>query len=112
MLSPNCGIRAQIFRMELKILAFLAVGMPGRAVIGRNSATGSPRRSITIMPPSATSRTNSEVWIWSSRTEVFLICYIVALPNFDTRAGLSPRASLPPFQAQGRSFTPLLYFPR
>jgi len=32
-----------------------------RGVIGRNSATGSPRRSITMMLPSAASRTNSEV---------------------------------------------------
>jgi hypothetical protein len=30
------------------------------------------------MPPPAASRTNSEVRMWSSRTEVFLICYIVA----------------------------------
>jgi hypothetical protein len=40
--------------------------------MGRNSATGSPRRSITIMPPSAASRTNSDVWMCNSRTEVFL----------------------------------------
>jgi hypothetical protein len=30
------------------------------------------------VPPSAASRTNFEVWMWSSRTEVFLICYIAA----------------------------------
>ena len=46
--------------------------------MGRNSATGSPRRSITITPPFSASRTNSEVRMWSSRTEVFLMCYIVA----------------------------------
>ena len=58
--------------MEVKIRAFLPAGMRAGEVMGRNSATGSPRRSITIMPPSAASRTNFEVWIWSSRTEVFL----------------------------------------
>ena len=66
-------MRAQIFRMEVKIRAFLDAGMRGGEVMGRNSATGSPRRSITIIPPSEASRTNSEVWMWSSRTEVFLI---------------------------------------
>ena len=64
--------------MEVKIRAFLAAGMRGWEVMGRNSATGSPRRSITMTPPSAASRTSSEVWIWSSRTEVLLTCYIVA----------------------------------
>ena len=78
MLSPTCGMRAQTFRMEVKIRAFLAAGMCGGEVMGRNSATGSPRRSITITPPSEASRTSSEVWMWSSRTEVFLMCYIVA----------------------------------
>src|SRR5579862_5355695 len=72
-LSLTCGIRAQIFRMEVKIRAFLPAGIRGKDMMGRNSATGSPRRSITIMPPSAASRTNSEVWMWSSRMEVFLI---------------------------------------
>ena len=72
MLSLTCGIRAQIFRMEAKIRAFFAAGMRGGEVMGRNSATGSPRRSITIMPPPAASRTNSDVRMWSSRTEVFL----------------------------------------
>ena len=71
--SLTCGIRAQIFRIEAKIRAFLAAGTRGGDVMGRNSATGSPRRSITIVPPSEASRTNSEVWMWSSRTEVFLI---------------------------------------
>ena len=41
--------------------------------MGRNSATGSQRRSITITPPSEASRTNSEVWMWSSRIEVFFM---------------------------------------
>lgn len=78
MLSLTCGIRAQILRMEVKICAFLWAAIRCGEVMGRNSATGSPRRSITITPPSAASRTNFEVWMWSSRTEVFLICYIVA----------------------------------
>ena len=63
MLSLTCGIRAQILRMEVKIRAFLAAGMGRGAVMGRNSATGSPRRSITIVPPSAASLTNFEVWM-------------------------------------------------
>ena len=62
-LSLTRGIRAQILRMEVKIRAFLAADMHGGAVTGRNSATGSPRRSITIMPPSAASRTNFDVWM-------------------------------------------------
>ena len=61
MLSLTCGIRAQTFRMEVKIRAFVPTGMRAGEVMGRNSATGSPRRSITIMPPSEASRTNSEV---------------------------------------------------
>ena len=73
MLSPTCGIRAQIFRMEAKIRAFFAAGMRGEELMGRNSATGSPRRSITMMSPPAASRTNSDVRMWSSRTEVFLM---------------------------------------
>jgi len=72
-LSPACGIRAQTLRMEANIRAFLPAGMRSGEAMGRSSATGSPRRSITIIPPSAASRTNSEVWIWSSRTEVFRI---------------------------------------
>jgi len=60
-LSASCGMRAQISRMESKIRAFMASGIRDGAVIGRSSATGSPRRSITIVPPSATSRTSSEV---------------------------------------------------
>ncbi len=78
MLSLTCGIRAHIFPMEAKIRAFLPAGIRRGELTGRSSATGSPRRSITITPPSAASRTNSEVWMWSSRTEVFLMCYIVA----------------------------------
>jgi hypothetical protein len=77
-LSLTCGIRAQIFRIEVKTRAFLSVGIRGGEAMGRNSATGSPRRSIKITPPSEASRTNSEVWMWSSRTEVFLMCYVVA----------------------------------
>ncbi len=77
-LSSTCGIRSQIFRIEEKIRAFRAPGRLAREVSGRNSATGSPRRSITMTPPSEASRTNSDVWMWSSRTDVFLMCYIVA----------------------------------
>jgi len=77
-LSPTCGIRAQILRMEVKIRAFFPAAIRVGAEIGRSSATGAPRRSIRITSPSAASRTNLEVWIWSSRTEVLLICYIVA----------------------------------
>lgn len=73
MLSLTLGIPAQIFRMDLKICTFLPAGIRAGEVSGRNSATGSPRRSITMTPPSAASLTNSEVWMWSSRTEVFLI---------------------------------------
>jgi hypothetical protein len=72
-LSRTLGIPAHIFRMDLKIRSFLSAGIRAGEVSGRNSATGSPRRSITITPPSAASRTNSEVWMWSSRTEVFLM---------------------------------------
>jgi hypothetical protein len=59
-LSPNMGISSQSFRMRLKILA-LSSGEIRFAVKGRNSATGSPRRSITMAPPSSASRTSSEV---------------------------------------------------
>lgn len=62
-LSLTGGMRAQILRMEAKIRAFLPAAIGAGAVMGRNSATGSPRRSITIMPPSAASRTNFEVWM-------------------------------------------------
>jgi hypothetical protein len=74
--------------MEVKIRAFLAAGIRGGEVIGRNSATGSPRRSITITPPSSASRTNTEVWMWSSRTEAFLMYYIVAPADFRRNGAL------------------------
>src|SRR5579862_3258096 len=60
-LSPNWGIPAQISCMESKIAAFVSAGRLNGVVIGRNSAIGSPRRSISITPPSAASRTSSEV---------------------------------------------------
>ena len=83
MLSLTSGMRAQIFRMDVKARAFFAADMRGGEVTGRNPATGLPRLSITITPPSQASRTNSEVWIWSWRTEVFLMNYIgaAALPD-------------------------------
>src|SRR5271157_629334 len=56
------------------ILTFL-----GFFVTGRSSATGWPRRSMTITSPFSASRSNSEVRMRRSRTEAFLICYIVAL---------------------------------
>lgn len=64
--------------MAAKIRAFLAAGIFGTDVSGLNSATGSPRRSMTITPPLAASRTNSDVRMCSSRMEVFRSCYIVA----------------------------------
>jgi hypothetical protein len=67
--------------MEVKIRAFLAAGIRSGEVMGRSSATGSPRRSITITPPSSASRTNTEVWMCSSRTEAFLTYYTVALAD-------------------------------
>ena len=63
MVSLTRGIRAQILRMEVKILAFLSAAIRGEAEMGRNSATGAPRRSITITSPSEASRTNLEVWM-------------------------------------------------
>src|ERR1041385_826841 len=78
-LSPACGIRDQTRFMDVKIRAFLAADMRGGPVSGRNSATGWPRRAMMIVPPSAASRTSSDVRIWSSRTEVVLMSYIVAL---------------------------------
>ena len=45
---------------------------------GRSSATGWPCRSMTMTVPSAASRTSSEVRMWRSRMDAFLICYIVA----------------------------------
>ena len=60
-LSLALGILAQTFFMDAKIRAFFAAAMRGGAITGRNSATGSPRRSITMMPPSAASRISFEV---------------------------------------------------
>ena len=40
---------------------------------GRSSATGSPRRSITITEPWAASRMSSEVRIWRSRIEALFM---------------------------------------
>ena len=80
-LSLTRGIRSQTFCMDAKILAFFAATMRRGEVTGRNSATGSPRLSITITPPSAASRTNFDVLMCNSRTDVVLICYIVA-PDF------------------------------
>ena len=83
-LSLTQGIRSQTLCMDAKIGAFFAATMRRGEVTGRNSATGSPRLSITITPPSAASRTNFDVLMCSSRTDVVLICYIVAL---DSSAG-------------------------
>src|SRR5512132_1957933 len=54
-LSLTCGILSQIFCIDAKMRFFFAGDRPGRAEIGRSSATGSPRFSITITPPSAAS---------------------------------------------------------
>ena len=78
MLSPTRGILSQIFFIEVNIRAFLFVAIRGRTVTGPNSATGSPRLSITITLPSPASRTNCEVRRWSSRTDVVFMCYVVA----------------------------------
>jgi hypothetical protein len=77
-LSLTRGIRSQTLCMDAKIRAFRAAGMRRGEVTGRNSATGSPRLSITITPPSAASRTNFDVLMCNSRTDVVLMCYIVA----------------------------------
>ena len=77
-LSLTRGIRSQTLCMDAKMRAFFAAAMRRGEVTGRNSATGSPRLSITITPPSAASRTNFDVLMCSSRTDVVLICYIVA----------------------------------
>jgi hypothetical protein len=98
-LSPTCGMRAQICRMDAKSRAFALVVIPDAALKGRNSATGSPRRSITMTLPSAASRTNSEVCICNSRTEVFLMCYIVAQEGqrFRSSAITAPESRITPF---------------
>jgi len=80
-LSLTRGIRFQTLCMDAKIRAFFAATMRRGEVTGRNSATGSPRLSITITPPSAASRTNFDVLMCNSRTDVVLICYIVAPEN-------------------------------
>ena len=80
-LSLTCGIRSQIFCMDAKIRAFFAAAMGCGAVTGRNSATGSPRLSITMTAPSDASLTNFDVLMCNSRTDVVLICYIVALAS-------------------------------
>ncbi len=73
-LSLTRGIRSQTFCMDTKIRAFFAAVMCGGEVTGRNSATGSPRLSITMTPPSAASRINFDVLMCKSRTDVVLIC--------------------------------------
>jgi hypothetical protein len=50
-LSLTRGIRSQSFCMDAKIRAYFAATMRRGEVTGRNSATGSPRLSITITPP-------------------------------------------------------------
>ena len=72
-ISPTCGMRDQIGYMDAKIRALALAVMPDEGVSGRSSATGSPRLSITIAPPSAASRTSSEVCVCNSRTEIVLI---------------------------------------
>jgi len=60
--------------MELKMRVFFAADMRGGAAMGRNSATAWPRR------------------MWSSRTEVFLICYSVA--SVATLSSCPPESAL------------------
>ena len=72
-LSLTRGIRSQTLCMDAKIRAFFAAAMRRGEVTGRNSATGSPRLSITITPPSAASRTSFDVLMCRSRTDVDLI---------------------------------------
>ena len=76
--SLTRGIRSQTLCIDAKIRAFFDAAMRRGEVTGRNSATGSPRLSITMIPPSDASRTNFDVLMCSSRTDVVLICYIVA----------------------------------
>ena len=87
-LSLTQGIRSQTLCMDAKIGAFFAATMRRGEVTGRNSATGSPRLSIAITPPSAALRTNFDVLMCSSRTDVVLICYIVA-PDLPSKAEAS-----------------------
>jgi hypothetical protein len=60
-LSPTSGMRAQTSSIDEKIRAFFVAGIRDGEETGRSSATGSPRRSIVMTPPSAASRTNAEV---------------------------------------------------
>ena len=60
-LSLTRGSRSQTLYMDAKIRAFFAAPIRRGEVTGRNSATGSQRRSIRITPPSAVSRTSFEV---------------------------------------------------
>src|SRR5690349_4864320 len=64
-LSPTRGSRSQTFCMDAKIRTFFAATMRRGEVTGRNSATGSPRLWITMIPPSAASRTNFDVLMCS-----------------------------------------------
>ena len=89
-LSLTRDIRFQTLCMDAKIRAFFAAAMRRGELTGRNSATGSPRRSITITPPSAASRTNFDVLMCRSRTDVVLMCYIVA-PDLLRKAEAAPR---------------------
>jgi hypothetical protein len=91
-LSLTRGIRSQTLCMDAKIRAFFAAAMRRGEVTGRNSATGSPRLSITITPPSAASRTNFDVLMCNSRTDVVLICYIVAPGLFPPSERSDPTA--------------------
>ena len=84
-LSPTRGARSHILCMDAKIRAFFAAAMRRGEVTGRNSATASPRLSMTITAPSAASCTSFDVLMCSSRTDVVLICYIVALCDFPQR---------------------------
>src|ERR1017187_2766242 len=72
-LSPGTWGNSFQKRLMSGIFTFL-----GFFVTGRSSATGWPRRSMTITSPFSASRSNSEVRMRRSRTEAFLICYIVA----------------------------------
>ena len=75
-LSPAGGMRFHISCIASKRSAFFLADKRGTALRGRNSATGWPRRSITIISPAAVARTNSEVWMCNSRIET---CRIAAL---------------------------------
>jgi hypothetical protein len=48
-LSLTRGMRSQTFCIEAKILAFFGAAMRRGEVTGRNSATGWPRLSITVL---------------------------------------------------------------